>query len=406
MHLTPRLAFAIACVCTLSAAQNPPRLTGAKMAPPYKVVGYYPQWGMFNTPAYNVKNLITSGTAPLLTHLIYAFANIENDQCATYDDWADYRQPLPANLTVNGVADVEAPGVLAGNFHQLQELRAIYPILPILISIGGGAMDPTVFSQAAQPENRAAFVASCIDMYIKGNFAPGLSAPGIFTGIDVDWEFPGSAEDSANYIALLEEFHNQLNALGPGYVLTTVGGTWWGQWDFMDPDSAQNIVNFFNVPMYDFDGPWNQTTGFVAPLIESPLDPNPANNAAYVVTQYAAMGVEKSKIVFGMPLYGYRWTSVPATHNGLFQAGVPDQESYSYRAIATLTGYKTYRDSTTREPWLYNFATHVFWTFDDATAYQFKTKFVVSQGLGGIEFWELSGDTANGAMVKTAVGAL
>jgi chitinase len=370
-----------------------------------KVVGYFPQWGMFNTPAYNVKNLVTSGTAPLLTHLIYAFSDIENNSCATYDDWADYRQPLPANLALNGVADVEQDGVLAGNFRQLQELKALYPSLSIMISIGGGGMDPAILSAAAAPANRQAFVASCIDMYIKGNFAPGLSQAGIFTGIDIDWEYPKTTADLDNYLGLLQEFRNQLNALGAGYVLSSNGGTWWGQWDYMNPDAAQNFIDFFTLSLYGFDGPWTSETGFVAPLTQASLDPNPSNNAAYVVSQYASMGVEKSKIVFGMPLYGYRWTSVPNVTHGLFQSGQPDQTEYPYRQIAALTGYTKYRDSKTQEPWLYSAGTSTFWTFDDTASLAWKTKWVSSQGLGGVMFWELSEDTANGAMVKAVVRA-
>jgi chitinase len=373
--------------------------------PPLKVVGYYPQWGMFNTPAYNVKNLITSGTAPLLTHLIYAFSDIQNNACATGDDWADYRQPLPANLTVNGVADVEATGVLAGNFHQLQELKKLYPGLPILMSIGGGGSNPAVFSVAAQPANRKAFVSSCINMYIKGNFAPGLSQPGIFSGFDIDWEYPKTTEDQSNYLALLQEFRTQLNALGSGYVLTSVGGTWWGQWNYQSLNAAQSFVNFFNVTMYDFDGPWNNTTGLIAPLSQTTLDPSKGNNASYVVSQYLAMGVEKQKIVFGMPLYGYRWTNVPNVHSGLFQSGTPDTYPYPYRQIASLTGYTKYRDAKTQEPWLYNASTLTFWTYDDATSLAYKAKYVSSQGLAGVMFWELSNDTTTGAMVKATVKA-
>jgi chitinase len=374
-------------------------------ATPFKVVGYYPQWGMFNTPAYNVKNLVASGTAPLLTHLIYAFSDIENNQCATYDDWADYRQPLPANLTLNGVADVEATGVLAGNFHQLQLLKKSYPSLPIMISIGGGGMNPSVFATAAQPANRQAFVASCINMYIKGNFAPGLSASGIFTGIDLDWEFPKTSTDLSNYLALLQEFRTQLNALGSGYLLTSVGGTWWGQWNYMNLNVAQSYVDFFNVPMYDFDGPWNNTTGLIAPLSQSSLDPSSTNNLSYVISQYYSMGVEKQKIVFGMPLYGYRWTNVTNTSHGLFQSGTPDSNPYPYWQIAGLSGYTKYRDKNTQEPWLWNASTHTFWTYDDATSLAYKSRWAGGQGLGGVMFWELSNDTANGAMVKATVKA-
>jgi chitinase len=387
--------------CLISALVRP----SFAAAPAFKVVGYYPQWGMFNTPAYNVKNLVTSGTAPLLTHLIYAFSDIENNQCASYDDWADYRQPLPANLTLNGVADVEAPGVLAGNFHQLQLLKKSYPSLRILISIGGGGMNPSVFSQAAQPANLKAFVSSCINMYIKGNFASGLSFPGIFTGIDLDWEFPKTSADLSNYLAMLQEFRTQLNALGSGYVLTSVGGTWWGQWNYMNLNAAQSYVDFFNVPMYDFDGPWNNTTGLIAPLTQSSLDPSKTNNLSYVVSQYLSMGVEKQKIVFGMPLYGYRWTNVTNVNHGLFQSGTPDTNPYPYWQIAPLTGYTTYRDSKTQEPWLWNPSTLTFWTYDDATSLAYKARWAGGQGLGGVMFWELSNDTPGGAMVKATVKA-
>jgi chitinase len=81
-------------------------------------------------------------------------------------------------------------------------------------------------------------VASCIDLFIKGNLpmiggepqgGPGAGF-GVFDGIDLDWEWPASegnagnvirAEDKANFVALLAEFRSQLNAYG-----ATVGKTY------------------------------------------------------------------------------------------------------------------------------------------------------------------------------------
>jgi chitinase len=374
----------------------------------HKIAGYYPQWGVYDTPPYNVKNVITSGSAPLLTHLIYAFAGIKDNKCVSADTWADYQDPLSASETVDGVADSTTKGAFAGNFHQLKELKARYPKLVIMISIGGGGGNAITeaFSQAAEPANRNAFVTSCVDMYIKGEFAKGITEPGIFTGIDLDWEFPASDADRTNYTALLEEFRKQIKAINANYELTSTVGASSYQWEYEDLDAAQSYVNFFNAMMYDFDGPWSDETGFVAPLYQAGLDPDPTNNANYAIKQYIAMGVERGKIVFGMPFYAYHWTKTPETHHGLFETGVADQNSYQYNQVVDLKGYTKYRDPETREPWLYDVGAESFWTYDDPTSLEFKTKYVVSEQLGGVMFWELSGDTAHGALIHALAGSL
>ncbi|MEW2925285.1 glycosyl hydrolase family 18 protein, partial [Pseudomonas juntendi] len=83
---------------------------------------------------------------------------------------------------------------LRGNWNQLKQLKAKYPGMKVLISLGGWTWSRG-FSSAARPENRQAFVASCIDAYIKGNLpvtdgAGGAGAAlGVFDGIDIDWEY-------------------------------------------------------------------------------------------------------------------------------------------------------------------------------------------------------------------------
>ena len=391
--------------------------TVLKTPPPSSniVAGYYPEWGVYDSTPFVPKNLISSGTAPLLTHLIYAFASINNNQCASADPVADYQDLLPANETINGAADV---GPFAGNFHQFQELKALYPNLQIMVSIGGGDFSSDVFSTAAEPANVSAFVTSCINMFINGQFASGITEPGIFTGIDIDWEFPGQstvntpAQDQANFTAMMQEFRTQLNAVNPNYVLTTTGpaGSW--GWQYMNLGVVQSSVDFINLMNYDFDGPWSGTTGFVAPLYQSSSDPSSTNNASSTVQSYLGMGVPKSKIVFGMPFYAYEWGAVTNQNNGLFEPCTVDpgtgecpNNTYEYNALSSLTGYTVYRDSTTQEPWLWD-GSSSFITYDDSTSLAFKAKYAADQGLGGVMIWELSGDTASGTLIQALTGNL
>jgi chitinase len=364
----------------------------------HRIVGYYPQWGVYGD--FFIKNLVTSGSAQVLTQVDYAFASLQNNQCVSADTYADYLEPLPADETVDGVADSGVPGKLAGNFHQIQELKKRYPNLKVVISIGGGSQNPVDFSVASEPAYRKAFVKSCVDMFLKGNFGSGLHEPGVFDGFDIDWEYPASEQDKTNFTALLEEFRRQMNAAHKGLILSIASsaGSW--AYQYIDLAKVQNSIDFFGLMTYDFDGPWNNTTGFVAPLFQAKLDPDPTNNAAYTVTAYLAAGVAPQNIVFGVPFYGYEWTDVPNVNHGLFQTGTPIGSGSGYNQIQPIEKQFTrYRNRTTQEPWLYDGTN--FWTYDDPIALLCKTFYVRSKHLGGVMAWDLSGDMPNGVLLKT-----
>jgi len=366
------------------------------------LAGYFPQWGIYSN--YFVKNVVTSGSAPILTHLQYAFANVVNDRCKSFDPGADYQDPFPASETVNGKPDSKKPGAFVGNFHQLQELKQLFPKLKVTMSIGGASVPPSAFSSAAAPENREAFVASCVQMYIEGYFAKGLHEPGIFDGLDIDWEFPGPG-DTKNVTALMQEFRRQLDAVQPGLILTWVGGAGKQQFENVELSQVQQSIDFFNVETYDYDGPWSNETGFVAPLYKAKRDPDPTNNADYSIRAYLNLGVLPQKIAMGFPFYGYEWTDVNPMYHGLFEDGTPVSQSSAYNYIVTIEkNYSKFRDATNQEPWLFDGS--AFWTYDDPVSLRFKVNYAKAHGLGGAMVWELSSDTANGTLLKTISHAL
>src|SRR5208337_4342669 len=201
------------------------------------VVGYYPGWGIRNQ--FFVKNLLSLGAMPLLDQINYSQGHIAGSQCTIANPSYDLNYSFSADNSVDSTADTpEMP--LRGNFHQLQELKRLYPHLKILISLEGTA---DVFVEAAQPANRHSFIASCIQRFIKGKFADGVEAPGLFDGIDIDWEYPEEAD--------------QLNTAGANLLLTVAMADAGKIYQHLDMRAVSLYANQVGIMNYDYAGPWS-----------------------------------------------------------------------------------------------------------------------------------------------------
>ncbi|MET8234232.1 glycoside hydrolase family 18 protein [Micromonospora sp. NPDC005298] len=432
-QLRHRRLTAVVALATLLITAAPPAAAsaGAGAKPDragYHRVGYFTQWGIYGR-AFPVKKLETSGAASRLTHLNYAFGNVSEDgRCyldggpGEGDAWADYQRPVPAEESVDGVAD--APGqALNGNFGQLAKLKAKHPDLKVLISLGGWSWS-TYFSNAALTDaSRKAFVASCIDLYLKGDLpgAPGAAA-GVFDGIDLDWEWPNwdgepgnviRPQDRENFTKLLAEFRRQLDAYGrttrTHHPLTA----------FLPANPAAmdagyegrkifKYLDFATVQGYDFHGGWeavaNQQSALRVPA-DSP--DNPDFSVEVAVDGWIARGAPRQKLVLGIPYYGRGWTGVTGGGNGLFgPAAAPAPATFEagyedYKKLKTLAGngYTVHRDLRAGHAWLFDGTT--FWTYDDPAVVLQKTLYIRRTGLGGAMIWSLDGDDDNATLTKT-----
>lgn len=429
-----RRLIAVAAVAAVVAVPTPTSAATAHAHDGFVKVGYFTQWGIYGR-AFPVKKLDTSGAASRLTHVNYAFGNVSpDDRCyvdggpGEGDAWADYQRPVPAEESVDGVADTWGEP-LNGNFGQLQKLKAKHPDLKVLISLGGWSWS-TYFSDAALTDaSRKAFVASCIDLYLKGNLpnpdgsagGPG-SLAGVFDGVDLDWEWPGSPgepgnvvrpEDKQNFTALVAEFRRQLDAFGrterKHYELTAFLPAAPATIDAgIEVQKVFKYLDFGTVQGYDFHGTWearaNQQSALRVPA-GSPDEPDFSGEST--VAAYLQRGAPRGKVVLGIPYYGRGWTGVTGGRNGLFgtstgpapatfEAGYED-----YKKLKTLpgNGFTVYRDLRAGHAWLFDGTT--FWTYDDPAVVLQKTLFIRGNKLGGAMMWSLDGDDDHATLTRT-----
>ncbi|MGC1783039.1 MAG: glycosyl hydrolase family 18 protein [Acidobacteriaceae bacterium] len=435
------VALAVCSIPLLAQTQNQSKPQHQKI-----LGGWFEEWSIYYA-GYNIANLQQNHVADNLTHLFYAFANLtasstdpSSDTCAYADTYADYSNPyLPS------VSGAPYTGPLYGNFAAIQQLKQLHPNLKVVMSIGGSsAANTAAFSLAASTEEgRKALAASCINMFVKGNIAPGITAPGLFDGFNIDWEFPTSA-DTNNFTALLAEFRNQLNTLSrttqKQYSLSFDGPAGSQNYVNINLRAAAAQVDFITVDGYNYAGSWDTQTNHASPLFDDHQDPDYGQDLDIndTVDAYLKAGVPPSKYTMGVPLYGAGWGGVPNINYGLYQNSTgpsavlltngtgpcpdlsgntpgcdtlltPGLATYTTLANLTSNGYTAHFDAQRVAISMYNPKTQTFYTYDSPVTALLKMVYInhkVPGGLGGAYVWALKDDDANGTMVKTMAAGL
>ncbi|MER7979515.1 glycoside hydrolase family 18 chitinase [Streptomyces sp. NPDC095817] len=359
-------------------------------------LGYFTEWGIYGRN-YNVKNLVTSGSAAKITHINYAFGNVTGGKCAIGDSYADYDKAFTADQSVSGVADTwDQP--LRGNFNQLRELKAKYPNIKVLWSFGGWTWSGG-FGDAAK--NPAAFAQSCYDLVEDPRWAD------VFDGIDIDWEYPNACgltcdtSGAAAYKNVMQALRAKFGTNNLVTAATTADGTSGGKIDTADYAGAAQYVDWYNVMTYDFFGAFD-ADGPTAP--HSPLTsysgiPQAGFTTADAIAKFKSKGVPASKLLIGIGFYGRGWTGVTQDAPGGTATGPapgtyePGNEDYKVlKTSCPVTG--------TIAGTAYAHCGSNWWSYDTPSTIAGKMSWAKTQGLGGAFFWEFSGDTSNGELVS------
>ncbi|HZD75417.1 MAG TPA: glycoside hydrolase family 18 protein [Acidobacteriaceae bacterium] len=320
--------------------------------------------------------------AEKLTRINYAFANIQDGRIVT------------------------GSPVDAANFATLVGLKRQNPSLQVLVSVGGWTWSGNFSDMALTKASRRRFIDSVVEFVDRYHL----------DGLDIDWEYPGLTgagnrfrpEDKRNYTLLLEELRARFNQeqirLARPLLLSVAAGS---SSDFIahtDLGRVERYVDTVNLMAYDYYEPdSDKISGNHAPLYTDPADPKRAS-ADQSVQDFERAGVPPRKIVLGVPFYGHVWGDVPPTNHGLFQPGGPVPKAFTnYGNIVTNMlnqGFTRYWDTAASVPYLYSEQKREFVSYEDTESLALKCAYIRRKGLGGVMFWEYTGDPT-GALLNT-----
>jgi len=376
------------CIACTSARPVATPATGAHRM---RVAGYLASWGV-RTKGTRIADL----PAKDLTHIFYAFGKIAEDG----------RVVLGDPCVDVGVCDTSQAVNPGGNFAELARLKQRYPHLKLVVSIGGWTGSGKFSDAALTDSSRRLFAESAIDVFIR-------QRPGLFDGIDIDWEFPvsggmqGNVErpvDKNNFTLLLAELRRQLDARGAidrrHYELAIAASA--GPRGFANIDVARitPLLDFINVMTYDYHA-GSSRTGFNSPLYAAKGDPTPELNVDATIRRFLDARVPAGKLLVGIPFYGRAYGSVPSLNDGLFQSGHgnpsewrPGDGDWKTLSQTRLKDPRYVRlwEPTARVPWLYDSTSGTWVSYDDPQSVGEKVRYVREHGLGGVMIWELGGD--------------
>lgn len=305
-----------------------------------------------------------------LDQIIYSFLHLEEDRL---------------KLTSKDSAYIE----------YLTSLKKIKPQLKVLISLGGWGGCETcsdVFSTEKARKDFAISVKNILENYNAD-------------GIDLDWEYPAiegykghsfKPEDRENFTALVKELRE---VLGPDYVISFAAG---GFKEYLEKsiewDRVMPLVDHVNIMSYDMVNGGSSRTGHHTSLYSTK---NQKISTANTVQYLDSIGVPSEKMVIGAAFYARVWEFVGAAENGLYQKG-KFKESVLYKDldayIKSSPEFQYFWDSEAQSPYIYNAEKALFITYDDSLSISGKTKYALENELGGIMFWQLSGDKPDGLL--------
>ena len=259
----------------------------------------------------------------------------------------------------------------------------------VLVSLGGWGWDKQFAAIVSNPEAEKRYIDGVVEMIDEFDY----------DGLDLDWEYPDTAEEVKGFERLTRTLRGRIDAIGKAknrsMNLTMAASSNKGTLGWLKTDFLVENMDWVNVMTYDYAGDWGQYAGHNSPLFPSSREPtkSPHSIEATILYLLEDRGVPADRLALGLPLYG-RGFKVAKPYASTKGEPKKRSSSFTYRQIADKLkqGWTRAWDDDIKAPWLTDPDGSMVVGYDDAQSLRRKTEWAMSKGLRGVFFWQVAQD--------------
>jgi chitinase len=396
---------------------------------------YFANWAQYRPAPYTYPASALQNLVPILDRLMYGFVYFcppAGTQPLPY--WAVAPYGSCSDSTEYQLMFVETKD--QSFIQEINAMKASNPGMKHIMSVGGWNFPAGFFSKmASSSTNRQKFVSS-VQSFIQQYQ---------FDGVDIDWEYPGSAprtdsvkitcdtfrtvqdpggssSDGANLVAL---FHD-LRAALPSASLSFAAQANCKNAKMSNIGQLAPYLDYFHLMSYDYTVSDVPDGAMFSPNSPLYLPPKPAVQMGidYTVQCYLDAGIKPSQLQLGVAFYGHVWWNpslsesqwqkfggngqiqasccgpFKQTYGGGFGKGSQQCGSLMYSEIVA-AGFDTYYDQTTMSNIGYlsqdsgdgHTKKGAWVTYNDKDSLTAITKYALDKGLAGVFAWDSTMDS-------------